>query len=94
MIGDEEERGCRLSRPALRDGQPVGKKALIQETAAVAWQFTQAMLASVVPASNHRGLVNLSERLEQTSEFLKYPPVGPGVEAANPLFQRTAFGSR
>lgn len=48
-------------------------------TAAVVWQFTQSMLASVVPASNHRGLVNLSERLEQTSEFQKYPPVGPGV---------------
>ena len=48
-------------------------------TAAVAWQFTQSMSASVVPASNHRGLVNLSERLEQTSEFQKYPPVGPGV---------------
>lgn len=48
-------------------------------TAAVVWQFTQSMLASVVPASNHWGLVNLSERLEQTSEFQKYPPVGPGV---------------
>jgi len=47
--------------------------------AAVVWQFTQSMLASVVPASNHRSLVNLSERLEQTSEFQKYPPVGPGV---------------
>lgn len=48
-------------------------------TAAVVWQFTQSMLASVVPASNHWGLVNLSERLEQTFEFQKYPPVGPGV---------------
>ena len=48
-------------------------------TAAVAWQFTQSMLASVVPASNHWGLVTLSERLEQTSEFQKYPPIGPGV---------------
>ena len=28
----QSERGCRLSRPALRYGQPVGKQALIQET--------------------------------------------------------------
>jgi glutathione S-transferase len=48
-------------------------------TAAVAWQFTQSVLASIVPASHHRGLVDLSERLEQTSAFRKYPPDGPGV---------------
>src|SRR6185295_16061341 len=48
-------------------------------SAAVAWQFTQSLLAAVVPTSNHLGLVKLSERLEQTAEFQKYPPVGPGV---------------
>ena len=48
-------------------------------SAAVAWQFTQSMLASVVAASNHPGLVRLSEQLEQTAEFRKYPPIGPGV---------------
>lgn len=47
--------------------------------AAVAWQFTQPMLASVVSAANHPGLLNLSERLEQTPAFRKYPAVGPGV---------------
>ena len=48
-------------------------------TAAVAWQFTQSMLAKVVPAAKHPGLVELSGRLEQTAEFRKYPPDGPGV---------------
>ncbi|TAK42266.1 MAG: glutathione S-transferase [Betaproteobacteria bacterium] len=52
-------------------------------SAAVAWQFTQSMLASVVPASAHPGLAGLSERLEQTAEFRKYPPLGPGVPAVN-----------
>lgn len=51
-------------------------------TAAVAWQFTQSMLAAVVPAANHPGLVALSARMEETPEFLKYPPAGPGVPAA------------
>ena len=48
-------------------------------TSAVAWQFTQSMLAAVVPAARHPGLVALSTRMERTPEFLKYPPVGPGV---------------
>lgn len=51
-------------------------------TAAVAWQFTQSMLAAVVPAANYPGLVALSARMEETPEFQKYPPVGPGVPAA------------
>lgn len=50
-------------------------------TAAVAWQFTQSMLGEIVPAVKHPGLVDLSARMEQTPEFLKYPPVGPGVVA-------------
>ena len=51
-------------------------------TSAVAWQFTQSMIASVVPASDHPGLVKLSKRMEQTPQFLKYPPDGPGVQQA------------
>jgi glutathione S-transferase len=51
-------------------------------TAAVAWQFTQSMLAAVVPAASHPGLVALSQRMERTPEFLRYPPDGPGVPAA------------
>ncbi len=47
--------------------------------AAIAWQFTQSMLGSIVLASDHPGLTSLSSRLEQTPEFRKYPPVGPGV---------------
>jgi glutathione S-transferase len=49
--------------------------------AAVAWQFTQSMLAAVVPAARHPALVALSARMEPTPEFLKYPPLGPGVPA-------------
>lgn len=49
-------------------------------TAAVAWQFSQSMLAALVPAAEHPGLVALSARMEATPVFLKYPPVGPGVQ--------------
>ena len=48
-------------------------------TTAVAWQFTQSMLADQVPAAQHPALAELSARLEQTSPFRKYPPDGPGV---------------
>ncbi|GAA0248638.1 glutathione S-transferase [Rhodanobacter caeni] len=44
-------------------------------TTAVVWQFTQSMLASIVPAEKHPGLAELSARMERTPEFLKYPPV-------------------
>ncbi|MCB1891680.1 MAG: glutathione S-transferase family protein, partial [Rhodocyclaceae bacterium] len=50
-------------------------------TAAVAWQFTQSLLAEVVAAAEHPALVELSAQLEKTPEFLKYPPTGPGVVA-------------
>lgn len=48
-------------------------------TAAVVWQFTQSTLATVVPAENYPGLVALAARMESEPEFIKYPPVGPGV---------------
>ena len=48
-------------------------------TVAVAWQFTQSLLATIVPAADHPQLVGLSARMEQTPEFLKYPSAGPGV---------------
>jgi glutathione S-transferase len=51
-------------------------------SAAVAWQFTQSMLASLVPSVDHPCLVALSQRMERTPEFQKYPPVGPGVPTA------------
>jgi hypothetical protein len=47
-------------------------------TSAVAWCFTQSVLADVVLTEKHPGLVELSKRMEATDEFLKYPPVGPG----------------
>ncbi|PKO67101.1 MAG: glutathione S-transferase [Betaproteobacteria bacterium HGW-Betaproteobacteria-14] len=50
-------------------------------TTAVAWQFTQSMLAEIVAATAHPALADLSARLEKTPEFLKYPPTGPGVVA-------------
>lgn len=65
----------------VRDRHGIFSGALNQAsiTAAVAWQFTQSMLAAVVPAAKHPGLVEISKRLEDTPEFRKYPPVGPGV---------------
>lgn len=48
-------------------------------TAAVVWQFTQSTLATTVPAENYPGLVALAARMERELEFIKYPPVGPGV---------------
>jgi glutathione S-transferase len=50
-------------------------------TAAVAWQFTQSMLADLVPAAAHPGLVALSQRMEAQPAFMRYPPHGPGVPA-------------
>ena len=49
-------------------------------TTAVAWQFTQSMIASIVSVAKHPGLVELSRRMEQTPQFLKYPSDGPGVQ--------------
>ena len=51
--------------------------------AAIAWQFAQSLLAIVVPAAAHPGLVSLSERMEREPVFLKYPPDGPGVPAGS-----------
>jgi len=65
------------SRPAAFMGAP--NQASI--TAAVAWQFTQSMLAHTVPAAQHPSLVALSTQLEGTAAFLAYPPDGPGVPA-------------
>jgi len=45
-------------------------------TTAVAWQFTQTMLAGLVPAADHPAVAALSARMEQTPVFKKYPPVG------------------
>lgn len=68
-----------VSRRASAFSQP-GNASI---TAAVAWQFTQSMLSAIVPADQHPALSSLSARLEQTPEFLKYPPLGPGVQAAS-----------
>lgn len=49
-------------------------------TVAVAWQLTQSQSASRLPAEDFPGLVQLSERMEGTRSFKKFPPVGPGVQ--------------
>ncbi len=48
-------------------------------TSGIAWQFTQSMPASALPAEKHSALGALSSRLEALPEFCKYPPIGPGV---------------
>lgn len=62
------------ARPAIFAG--LNQAAI---SAAIAWQFTQSMLAAVVPAAACPGLAALSGRLEQTAQFRQYPPDGPGV---------------
>ena len=48
---------------------------------AIAWQMAQSMFAQLVATDTHPQLAKLSARMEQTSSFLKYPPLGPGVPA-------------
>ncbi len=62
-------------RPATFDGD-LNQAAI---TTAVVWQFTQSMLAAVVPAGAHPGLAALSARIEHSAPFRKYPADGPGV---------------
>jgi len=54
-----------------------GQQAAV--TAAVVWEFVQSMLAPLVPAADYPGLAALSQRLEATPPFQKYPSAGPGV---------------
>jgi len=57
------------------------ERAVNQEciTIAVVWQFIQSMLPDVVEKNDYIKIMKLSERMELTSSFIKYPPVGPGV---------------
>lgn len=49
--------------------------------AAIAWQFSQAQIATEVKSDRHPALAALSQRFEATERFRRYPPVGPGVPA-------------
>lgn len=46
---------------------------------AIAWQLTQSQRASRLPQESFPLVVQLSETMEATPIFKKYPPVGPGV---------------
>ncbi|HIV71026.1 MAG TPA: glutathione S-transferase [Candidatus Aquabacterium excrementipullorum] len=81
--------GQLLAAYAALEAEVQHQQALFQDThsqstvsAAVAWQFTQSMLAREVEASRHPGLQALSARIEPLSCFLKFPPTGPGVPAS------------
>lgn len=50
-------------------------------TIAVAWQLTQSQRASRLPEESFPALVRLSQAMEGTMHFQKYPAVGPGVSA-------------
>lgn len=52
-------------------------------TSAVVWQFIQSMLPDTIPAAEFPRLQALSNYAETLPEFLAFPPVGPGVVAAN-----------
>jgi glutathione S-transferase len=82
----ERVRGQLLAAYAVLEQELQSRPSLFQVprsqasiTASVAWQFTQSMLAAVVPAGQHPALVAHSARMERTAEFAKYPPIGPGV---------------
>lgn len=47
----------------------------------VSWTFIQSLLANLVPSSDYPSLAELSERIEKLPVFIKYPPVGSGVNA-------------
>ncbi len=51
-------------------------------TAAVIWRFAHTELPDLVLAEHFPALVDLSVRMESRPEFLKFPPVGPGVPRA------------
>ena len=48
-------------------------------SAAIAWDFSQTLLAGVIAADAYPVLKNLSQKMEDTVEFAKYLPAGPGV---------------
>ncbi len=50
-------------------------------TAAVAWQFIHSVAPGVAVSEDHPALAALSARLEATEVFMRFPPVGPGVQA-------------
>lgn len=52
-------------------------------TAAVTWQFINNMLPQLIQAQDYPLLAAHSEKTETLPEFLKYPPIGPGVIASN-----------
>lgn len=51
--------------------------------AAIAWSFSQSMLAELLPATRHPALRALSERMERSAILCKYPPAGPGVPSGS-----------
>lgn len=49
-------------------------------TAAITWQFINSMLPQITNQGSFDKLKALSERMELTACFSKYPPLGPGVK--------------
>lgn len=50
-------------------------------TTAVTWQFIQSMVPEVVRGDDYPFMRDYSAAMELRTEFLKYPPIGPGVVA-------------
>lgn len=51
--------------------------------AGIAWSFAQSMLSGLLPATGHPALAALSKRMERSTNFMKYPPDGPGVPSGS-----------
>jgi glutathione S-transferase len=63
-----EERFSRLSQASI--------------IAAIVFQFAQSELGSEVDPTDYPGLAEHAARMEALPVFLKYPPIGPGVQAS------------
>lgn len=66
--------------------QPVPREEALgqwQITSAVAWQFIHATLPEIVAALAFPALNRFSEDAEKLKEFLKHPPIGPGVSVGS-----------
>lgn len=63
------------------DGQPVRQAGI---TAAIAWRFLGEVEPGLTSSQTHPALALLSDQMEATEVFKRFPPVGPGVSPPRP----------
>ncbi len=77
LQGLEQEVATRAETFGQAGQPPLLNQASV--TAAVSWQFIHETSPEVATAEAHPALAALSERMEATEVFQRFPPVGPGV---------------